>query len=351
MFHIISEGRITDRRIKPHAASISLGYRMETTPVNVTSEKNFSVQRESCYYLDRFQIFHPGPPSTEYIVNYTLNAILAIAAILGNGIILHAIRKSGALRPPSRALLYSLAASDFGVGLIVQPFYVLYKTAEFKNNHLLYCIGGIGFHLSANVFSAVSFLTVTAIAIDRVLALLLRTKYQTIVTLRRVIIVLLTIWALTSLWVFKWIWNLETYQVFNITVVSVCLLICSVSYITLWVALRQLQKKTVSRWNDDETTPKEANHMGSRKFGAYKRSVTNMFYVYALMLVCYVPYLTMFFVIQTTKLNSTKIMALSYTMTVLFANSAFNPFLYCWRIKEIKNEVYLTLTKFACKSE
>ena len=324
---------------------------METRrSVNITSENNFSVQRESCYYLDRFQIFHSGPPSTEYIVNCTLNAILAIAAILGNGMILHAIRKSAALRPPSRALLYSLAASDFGVGLIVQPFYVLYKTAELKNNHLLYCIGGIGFHLSANVFSAVSFLTVTAIAIDRVLALLLTTRYQTTVSLRRVIKVLLTIWALTGLWVFNWIWNLETYQVFNIVVISVCLLVCSVCYITLWVTLCQLRKKTVSRWNGGEVTPNEANNVRSRKFGAYKRSVSNMFYVYAFMLVCYVPYLAMFFVIQTTKVNSTKILALSYTMTVLFANSAINPFLYCWRIREIRREVVLTLTKFACKS-
>lgn len=319
--------------------------------MNITNEKNFSVQQESCYYLDRFQIFHAGPPSTEYIVNCTLNAILAIASILGNGLIFHAIRKSGALRPPSRALLYSLAASDFGVGLVVQPFYVLYKTAELKNNHLLYCIGGIGFHLSANVFSAVSFLTVTAIAIDRVLALLLGTKYQTTVSLRRVIKVLLTIWALTGLWVFNWIWNLETYQVFNITVVSTCLLVCSVAYITLWVTLSRLRKQTVSRWNGGEITPKEADSAGSRRLGAYKRSVTNMFYVYALMLVCYVPYLSMFSVIQTTKVNSTKIVALSYTMTVLFANSAFNPFLYCWCIKEIRNEVFLTLTKFACKSE
>lgn len=161
---------------------------------------------------------------------------------------------------------------------------------------------------------------------------------------------LLTIWALTGLWVFNWIWNKETYQVFNIIVISVCLLVCSVSYITLWVTLSQLRKKTVSRWNGGEITTKEANNARSRKFGAYKRSVTNMFYVYVLMLVCYVPYLAMFFVIQTTKVNSTKILALSYTMTVLFANSAINPFLYCWRIREIRSEVLLTLTKFACKS-
>jgi len=126
------------------------------------------------------------------------------------------------------------------------------------------------------VFSAVSFLTVTAIAIDRVLALLLKAKYQTTVSLRRVITVLLTIWALTGLWVFNWIWNLETYQVFNITVISVCLLVCSVSYITPWVTLCQLRVKTVSRWNGGEITPEGANSVGSRKFRAYKRSVTNV---------------------------------------------------------------------------
>lgn len=312
--------------------------------MNITSETNSSVQGKSCYYLDRFQIFHAGLPTTEYIVNCTLNAILAIAAILGNGLILHAIRKSGALRPPSRALLYSLAASDLGVGLVVQPFYVLHKTAELKNNYQLYCIGGIGFHLSANVFSAVSFLTVTAIAIDRVLALNLGPTYQTTVTLRRVIKVILTIWALTGLWVFNWIWNLEIYQVFNITVVSICLFVSSAAYITLWFKLRQLRKQTMARWKTEGITPQETNATGSHKFGAYKRSVTNMFYVYVLMLVCYVPYLSMFFVIQTTKVTSTKIVTLSYTMTILFANSAFNPFLYCWRIKEIRKEVLSLLT-------
>ena len=150
---------------------------------------------------------------------------------------------------------------------------------------------------------------------------------------------------------FNWIWNSETYQVFNITVISICLLVCSVSYITLWVTLCHLRKKTGSRLNGGEITPKEANSVRSRRFRAYKRSVINMFYVYALMLVCYVPYLAMFFVIQTTKVNSTNILVLSYAMTLLFANSAFNPFLYCWRIREIRSEVLLTLNKFACKNE
>ena len=275
------------------------------------------------------------PLSTEYIVNCSLNAILAIFAMLGNGVILHALRKTAALRPPSRALLYSLAASDLCVGLTVQPFYVVYKTAELLNNHQLYCITGIGFHLSANVFSAASLLTITAIAIDRLLAIHLGLRYQSIVSLSRVIKVMITVWALTGMWLFFWFWNIRSYQVFNITVVSICLVISSSAYLWLWFRLRQLRLQARARWEVEG----ENNFASSPKFGAHKRSVINMFYVYFLMLVCYVPYLSMFFVIQTTKVNSTKIAILSYTITLLFVNSAFNPILYCWRIREIRKEV------------
>ncbi|XP_022784148.1 histamine H2 receptor-like [Stylophora pistillata] len=314
------------------------------------------VAGKSCYYLDRFQIFHSGPPTTQYIVNCTLNTVLAILAILGNGIVLQALRRSAALRPASRALVYSLAASDFLVGLTVQPFYVMYKTAEILDMHRFYCVTGIGFHLSANVFSAVSFLTVTAIATDRLLALHLGSKYQRTITLPRVITVIVTMWMLTGLWVFNWIWDIKLYEKFNITIVTICLVFCTSAYARLGYRLRQLRVRTASRWKDAESTTyqEEKSSSGGSKskprYGAYKRSVVNMFYVYILMFVCYVPYLAMFVVIQTTPITKMKVVVLSYTITLLFANSALNPFLYCWRIQEIRSEVVLILAKFYCKS-
>ena len=315
-----------------------------------------AVARKTCYYLDRFQIFHSGPPTTEYIVNCTLNAVLAVLAILGNGLVLQALRRSAALRPASRALVYSLAASDLLVGLTVQPFYVLYKTAEILNMHQLYCVTGIGFHLTANVFSAVSFLTVTAIATDRLLALHLGSRYQRTITLARVVTVIATMWVLTGLWIFNWVWDIKIYRKFNIIVVTICLVFCTSAYARLGYRLRQLRVRTMLRWRDAESTTNQeerSSSSGSKsklRFGAYKRSVANMFYVYILMLICYVPYLAMFVVIQTTTVTKAKIVTLSYTMTLLFANSAFNPFLYCWRIQEIRSEVILILAKFSCKN-
>ena len=309
---------------------------------NAMNNSTSGLPGSTCFYLDRFQLFRMKPLNTEYIVNCTLNGLFAIAAILGNGLILHALRKSAALRPPSRALMYSLAASDIGVGLTVQPFYVIYKTAELMNNRELYCVTGIGFHLSANVFSAVSFLTITAISVDRLLALHLGSRYQSTVSLKRVAAVIISIWALTGLWLFLWFWNIISYQLFNITVVSICLFICLLAYLWLWFKLRRLRIRAIARWKEEE----ESSFASTPRFGVQKRSVINMFYVYLLMFVCYVPYLSMFVVIQTTKVNSTKIAALSYTMTLLFANSAFNPFLYCFRIKEIRKEV---LAAIFCK--
>ena len=319
------------------------------SPIHIKLGKMNSTSQPSvsCYFLDRFQAFHVKPISTQYIVNVSLNALLALAATLGNAVILHALRKANALRPPSRALLYSLAASDLFVGLLVQPFYVVYKTAELIDHRELYCVTGIGFHLSANVFSAVSFLSITAIAIDRLLAVQLGSTYQTKVTLRRVIIVIIAIWLLTSLWVFTWIINITVYELFNITAVNVCLLVCSCSYSWLWFKLRRLQK-AMDRYKSAETlSPSRAT--SSRKFGANKRSVKNMFYVYFLLLICYVPYLTMFYVIHTTQRTATKFAVLRYSITLVFANSAMNPILYCWRIKEIRKEVIVTLKKITCR--
>lgn len=309
---------------------------------NAMNNSTSGLPESNCFYLDRFQLFRMKPLNTEYIINCTLNGLFAIAAILGNGLILHALRKSAALRRPSRALMYSLAASDIGVGLTVQPFYVIYKTAELMNNRELYCVTGIGFHLSANVFSAVSFLTITAISVDRLLALHLGSRYQSTVSLKRVAAVIIFIWTLTGLWLFLWFWNIISYQLFNITVVSICLFICLLAYLWLWFKLRRLRIRAIARWKEEE----ESSFASTPRFGVQKRSVINMFYVYLLMFVCYVPYLSMFVVIQTTKVNSTKIAALSYTMTLLFANSAFNPFLYCFRIKEIRKVV---LAAIFCK--
>lgn len=296
----------------------------------------------SCFYLTRFLVYSQDSMRITFIINCALNAILSVTAVVGNTSILWALtRCSSSLRPPSKALLFSLALSDLAVGTLVQPLYVMYKAAEINDNFRLFCIAGVGFHLSANVFSAVSFLTVTAIALDRLLALHLQKSYNATISLRRANIVLLLLWSSTTLWVFTWFNDIRIYQIFNITMVCLCLVICASAYITLQIRLHKLQTLIASRLQIHDSEPKVSVEVNvhTPHLQLYRRSVTTMFYIYILLILCYAPYLTMFFVIQFTGRNSTKIAALSFAMTILFANASLNPFLYCWRIQEIRHKI------------
>ena len=65
-----------------------------------------------------------------------------------NSVTIYAIRKSSSLPKPLKTLLLSLAVSDLGVGLIVQPLYIallvlrLHPNAEyspsFKNAYIVF---------------------------------------------------------------------------------------------------------------------------------------------------------------------------------------------------------------------
>ena len=63
--------------------------------------------------------------NSSYVVNCVLNAFSSYAAIMLNILTIHGIRKTSSLPKPLKTLLLSLAVSDFGVGLLVQPLYIV----------------------------------------------------------------------------------------------------------------------------------------------------------------------------------------------------------------------------------
>ena len=59
-----------------------------------------------------------------YITNCVFNGFLSFTAIALNITAIHAIRRTSSLPETLKTLLVSLAVSDVGVGLLVQPFYI-----------------------------------------------------------------------------------------------------------------------------------------------------------------------------------------------------------------------------------
>ena len=111
------------------------------------------------------------------IINCVLNAPLMLISILGNALILATIIRTPSIRStPHTIMLCSLAVSDFLVGLIAQPVYIVQQLTDDR---------GLACHLWRLLGSSlcvVSLLTITAITVDRFLALHYHMRYATLVT-------------------------------------------------------------------------------------------------------------------------------------------------------------------------
>ena len=121
------------------------------------------------------------------VVNCLLNVLLMLPSITGNVFVLVAILRTSSLRSPSTVFLCSLAVSDLLVGMVVQPFYIAHQLNP-----------GLRLKDAFDAFSSlldcgVSLCTVTAISVDRYLALHHHMRYQNLMTDKRAMYISLSL--------------------------------------------------------------------------------------------------------------------------------------------------------------
>ena len=112
-----------------------------------------------------------------------------------NVVTIHAIRKTSSLPTTLKTLLLNLAVTDVGVGLIVQPSYTSLLVKWLQNSDDCNFRGV--FVMISSTFCLASFLGVLAVSVDRFLAIHLHLRYQELVTPRRVVAVVISMWLLS----------------------------------------------------------------------------------------------------------------------------------------------------------
>ena len=123
-----------------------------------------------------------------------LNILLSVTAVLGNILILVALRREKSFHPPSKLLFRCLTATDLAVGVFSQPvFAVQLISIAHQRLHLCYTVVSLN-EIAGNSFSGVSLWTLTAISVDRLLALLLGLRYRHTVTLKRIRGIVICFW-------------------------------------------------------------------------------------------------------------------------------------------------------------
>ena len=178
-----------------------------------------------------------------------LNIFLAITASLGNALILNALPKVTSLHSPTKLLFGNLAVTDLCVGLISQPLFVTIRLSTFikMNTDIQYYLRNIATAIDF-ILCAVSILTLSAISVDRLLALLLGTRYRTIVNLRHTRALLSFFWltgiAAVLLRVFT---SFSVAAIVGVIFLIIVIVISVFCYTKIFMTLRQFETQVQNR--------------------------------------------------------------------------------------------------------
>ena len=275
-------------------------------------------------------------PEAIVMINCVLNAPLMLISITGNTLVLAAILRTSSLRSPSITLLCSLAISDLLVGFVVQPVYIAYRLME---NRSLYQA------LTIMAFSAcgVSLFAMTAISVDRFLALHYHMRYPSLMTPHRALVTSLTLWFISFLLSLFSFWDMNAYYFAMGSGIVICLLFSTVCYIRIYGIVRHHQLQIHAQQQAVETWNAENNQSIQRS----TQSAKNTFIYYMVMILCYTPLFIAMSILVISLQHWTN--AWNLNDTVAFMNSSINPFLYCWRLRELRTAVVKTAKQMLCK--
>ena len=236
--------------------------------------------------------------------------------------------KTSSLPKPLKTLLLSLAVSDVGVGLLAQPLYIvkIVNPTHVAFHHT--------FKVIQLIFTDTSFLSVVAISVDRFLAIHLHLRYQELVTHKRVVAMVFSIWILSLLFA-----PLIVYLNSTTPVHTVMAIIFGFSFIITGIIYSRMHFTTCHHANQIQVLQVQVAQNSQIESAARKRkSAISMFYVYLVFLVCYLPG----YCVGVTRLiqspPSTALRGvLFYSLTLVFLNCSLNPVIYGWKMRHIRH--------------
>ena len=225
------------------------------------------------------------------VINCAVNIPLAITSIIGNSLVLHAVWKTPTLRSPSVVLLCGLALSDLAVGAVVQPFFIskdlitLSSQDQSLKTLFLRIYNSLAFYVCG-----ISLFTITAVSVDRLVAIQKPLRYASIVTIPRVRCILVSVWITCAILVNAQFWNDKIFLVLVAFVICVCLFISAFSHVKIYKIVRDHKRRIQIQLEAVESNTVDVHNM------SVKTSALNALIVFLVLLACYYPYFIVFVV-------------------------------------------------------
>ena len=304
-----------------------------------------NVSTQNCYHL-----FVAMDTSEKSFITNTFtavtNSLLAFITVCGNAIVIIVISKHPHTRQlPYNILLCCLAFADFTVGISAQPTLAIYKVMELRKAPFRsYCAARIVQSYFGWLTAGVSLHILCAISVDRYLALRLHMRYTAVVTVARVLKLVVGLWLfcvflLTVRFVMgesRWIVTMWFVLMANIALISVF-------YGKVFQIIRRHRRQIQAR----DQLAQYFHGRGAVEVARHRRSAVTMMYVLGIFISCYLPFFGTIFV-ESIQGYSTRVrIAYDLSATVVFLSSTLNPFLYFWRVRNIRLKALEMLRKVA----
>ena len=314
--------------------------------MTITNFTNFAADRNQKTYE-----LHCSAELTEGLHNLLIclsvvNIFLSITAFLGNILILAALHKESSLHPPSKLLFRCLAATDLCVGIFSEPLLVTYLMS-FVNKRLNICRYALAaLDLTGRMLCTVSLFTLTAISVDRLLALLLGLRYRQVVTLKRTYVTVIVFWIVCIVVSTMYFWNLVFMLWCSKIIIPLCLVTSILCYTKIFFTLRHHQNQI------QDNVQGQQRQITPLNIARYKKAVSSALWLQLTLVVCYLPYFIIaFYKWSSNNLTSPVYLTRGIAVTLVFLNSSLNPILYCWKIREVRQAVKDTIRQlFQCSS-
>ena len=242
-----------------------------------------------------------------------------------------------------KTLLLSLAVSDLAVGLLAHPVFAAHLIIQIQQNTSDNAYGTvftIFLVFQNDLLACASFFSVVAITVDRFLAIHLHLRYQELVTHKRVIAVVISIWVISAFLslvlpaaLLEWIPKRVPGIMFAARD-AVCFITTGFLHYKIHASVRHhtghIQALQVQE---------EAQNREMKNAVRLRKTALATFYIYFLFLACYVPMfcvnLAELFCGETALIQHLRY----YALTIILLNSSLNPLIYCWKMRHIRQAV------------
>ena len=280
--------------------------------------------------------------SNMLITLMVFNILISITATTGNLLVLLTLWRSPHLHSPSNTFLFGLALSDLCVGLVSEPLNVGFQAVLFKNsNKITSCTLRNARTLISVFLTTVTLLTVTAMSVDRYLAIYLHLRYEQLVREEKTRYIILCVWVISSVPLVIAIFDAVT----SFLVLTITIALCLVSISFVWIKIYQVVRNHQVQIQDQMAVATQPFNMAR-----FRNSAINTLLVLVIVLLCYTPFLVSK-ICLTVDLERSNVVFLEICYIFVLLNSSLNPFVFFWRQRDLRARAKQLVMTFRCQTQ